>query len=320
MRNEVEAPLVALALEQDRGSGDGRGSVEEQTSTAGRTYPAVARGLLIKFRQDGVEKFEPLFGFGVSQTFGTHEQCEMRLSRQAMRELAKNAHDVVIMACVAPIRAVLGVYATNSGVWVRQTNPSSERDIEDELAMLSPLPTVTAVGEQLFSLVPLLEHSGLIDRWLGAALQEVSQTVVAQVLQIPALSQLGFAQLLCDLEYVNNVLKALSGGGESDPKVVANEGGVAAGEEAPLAVLVLVLHRIDVELAGPGRFSKSKVFDLRERLVVEGESTTGGGGWSLAEKYNKTVKHMLLGGLRATGGGGALPQNGHYNIGADLIA
>lgn len=137
----------------------------------------------------------------------------MRLSRKAMRDLAKNAHSVVILACVAPIRAVLGVYATNAGVWVRGILPNSDRDMEDELTMLSPLPTITAVGEQLFSLVPLLENSGLIARWLGAALQEVSATIVSQVTQIPALSQLGFAQLLCDLEYANNVLSALGGGG-----------------------------------------------------------------------------------------------------------
>lgn len=56
VKSEVEGPLVSLAQEQDR-----LAAASDIGSASSRPYPAVARGLLIKFNKDGVSKLEALF-------------------------------------------------------------------------------------------------------------------------------------------------------------------------------------------------------------------------------------------------------------------
>lgn len=148
---------------------------------------------------------------------------------------------------------------------------------------------MTYVGEQLFGMVPILEHSGLVEEWLQLALHEVARLVISHALQISKLSKRGFLQLLCDLEYVHNVVSALASssspalGSQADQQLQQTEDGGGN-----------VLEKVaSVEKKGEVEEDLHALFVLVAACKAvdgaEASSTTD----LLKQKYERTIRQML---------------------------
>merc|ERR1719245_2015252 len=99
----------------------------------------------------------------------------------------KQVHGVVTQCCVQPVHSVLGTYS-ETPEWTKADEPAEAAPPLP--GSLLPLPCITAVGEHLFSLVPLLEqtYEGSHVRWLPAVLEAVVEVAVQRVLQIKNLT------------------------------------------------------------------------------------------------------------------------------------
>lgn len=147
----------------------------------------------------------------------------------ALAAAEKEVHNLVARCCVQPVSGALAGYS-DAPEWAVNDDPSEG----EQLFSLEPLQCITAVGEHLFSLAPLLERShdsAQQLQWLPTILDGVVDIAVQKVLQIKLLNPRGARQLTVDLEYLQKVTDALgaettSAEGLSAP--VAGAGAAAA--------------------------------------------------------------------------------------------
>ncbi|CAD7932611.1 unnamed protein product [Amoebophrya sp. A25] len=257
MVNELEQPLLDHCRMQGAES---------------RVYPHFAQALEWKFLKEGIKEIQSAFRKWPLEK--TYEDRRLHQSRSRVAELLQRARKLVGSACVAPIQNVLSPYASLS-VWAAE-------DPKDA----TPQQLITNVGEQLFGMVPMLEHSGLVEEWLHAALQEVAKLTVSNALQIARLSAGGFSQLKADLEYVFNVISALctskttEGGTHGSTSAGASQDSGSVDELQALFSLVNALKKIDSELAQTGN-------SIAAMLAASQDNKAGD------SKYERTVKQML---------------------------
>jgi len=238
----------------------------EVIKTQRSPYPRFAEGLSLKFKAEGTGQLQNEFKkFSIS----AGENRKTLLCRGMMKDLLQKARFLVVAACVAPIRNIITGYGTNVAVWTKGRKSDGKILAATDV---SPSQQMVSIGEQLFSLVPMLEHSGLVEEWLQAAINEAAVSIVSQVLQISALSPYaGFAQLLCDMDYVYNVVSALYANAKDDKSFA-------------LRILLSVLKDIDADCRG-------KDF---EDYFVRGDTRVAGGELDeLYYKYQNTVRQMV---------------------------
>merc|ERR1712232_1313856 len=130
---------------------------------------------------------------------------------------------LVTQCCVQPVQHILASYAEGP-VWTKALDASDALPVSGGL---NPLQSITAVGEHLFSLVPLLEQSqdSVQTSWLPRVLEAVLDTTLQKALQIKSLEAPGAQQLMADLEYLQKVTEALGSGAAA---AEGAKGGVAA--------------------------------------------------------------------------------------------
>jgi len=120
------------------------------------------------------------------------------LMQQTMIAIRRKAHYLVIQCCITPIHARLENYEKMKS-WTDEVSVSSTATVE-----------ITSMGEDLFALAPMLEQYALsgtvMQEWLSGAVSSLCDIVVSKALQIPALSLAGTNQLICDLDYVHQVV------------------------------------------------------------------------------------------------------------------
>jgi len=149
------------------------------------------------------------------------------LSTAALGKVVGQVRALVTRCCVQPIVTMLSAYA-EAHEWVAQ----SSSDVLPLAGGRSPLPSITAVGEHLFALMPLLERpqegSHKQVQWLPSILDGIVETVTQKVLNIRQLTPNGAQQLIADLEYLHKVTEALGSDSSGSPSPSA-AGGAAAG-------------------------------------------------------------------------------------------
>ncbi|CAD7957202.1 unnamed protein product [Amoebophrya sp. A120] len=295
--NELETPLLArLASQKDA-----------------VPYPHFARGLELKFRREGIKQLQSEF-----KNFRLDEgNPGMRQSKSTIETLIHRSHGLVVTACVAPIQNVLQPYATMKATWEKLDGEDFARlQIELQPGSFSPQQSMTSVGEQLFGMVPMLEHSGLVEEWLQAALQEVARMIVSHALQISRLSCKGLAQLTCDLEYVYNVISALCHEGDEEQKALFTL--VTCSKQ--------LLEHLSANLSSAAATSTpgkgSPVVALLEQLEQTAPPFQAGSGpVDLSAKYGRTLRNMMRTYHNHTttsiagGAAGVLPGGADVNVG-----
>eukprot|EP00392_Amoebophrya_sp_AT5.2_P006226 g6236.t1 len=270
--NELEAPLLDHVRTVNSAGG------------SGVPYPLFASGLRRKFGKEGIKQLQAEFK-NCRLEDAYNDEGRMHQSRAEIEKLSQGARKLVVTACVAPVQNLLHGYASSlKSVW-EQPGAVQEADA----AGVSPQQVMTYVGEQLFGMVPILEHSGLVEEWLQLALHEVARLVISHALQISKLSKRGFLQLLCDLEYVHNVVSALASssspalGSQADQQLQQTEDGGGNVLEKGVSVekkeeVEEDLHALFVLVAA------CKAVD-----GAEASSTTD----LLKQKYERTIRQML---------------------------